>query len=38
MKAVHKELERVLGQYDQATLLHSFIVVEPGRHRVRKSI
>ena len=34
--AVHVELERVLGQYSEKELQASFVVVEPGRHRVRK--
>jgi predicted nuclease of predicted toxin-antitoxin system len=35
-KAVHSELERVLAVYDERELLTLFVVVEPGRHRVRK--
>ena len=38
VNAVHEELERVLSQYDETSLLQSFVVVEPGRHRVRKSV
>jgi predicted nuclease of predicted toxin-antitoxin system len=34
--AVHAELERVLTLYDQQELQTSFVVVEPGRHRIRK--
>lgn len=34
--AVHAELERVLARYSEATLLHAFVVVEPGRHRMRR--
>lgn len=34
--AVHAELARVLGLYDAAALLGTFVVVEPGRHRVRR--
>ncbi len=34
--AVHAELERVLTLYDEQELRASFIVVEPGRHRIRK--
>jgi predicted nuclease of predicted toxin-antitoxin system len=36
LPAVHAELERVLSLYSEAELLQSFIVVEPGRHRLRK--
>jgi predicted nuclease of predicted toxin-antitoxin system len=35
--AVHVELGRVLSLYNEEELLDSFIVVEPGRHRVRKA-
>lgn len=34
--AVHSELERVLRLYNEQQLLASFVVVEPGRHRIRK--
>jgi predicted nuclease of predicted toxin-antitoxin system len=36
LAAVHAELGRVLSRYSEAELLGSFVVVEPGRHRVRK--
>jgi len=36
LEAVHAELERVLGLYNQAELAEVFVVVEPGRHRVRR--
>jgi predicted nuclease of predicted toxin-antitoxin system len=36
LAAVHAELERVLERYGQDALLHSFIVVQPGRHRLRR--
>ncbi len=36
LEAVHAELGRVLSLYNEAELLGSFVVVEPGRHRVRK--
>jgi len=36
LSAVHAELERVLEQYQESDLLHSFIVVQPGRHRIRR--
>lgn len=35
-EAVHAELERVLSLYPEPELQTSFIVVEPGRHRIRK--
>ena len=34
--AVHDELARVLGQYDEQELLNALVVVEPGRHRLRR--
>lgn len=34
--AVHAELARVLGLYGPAELSGAFVVVEPGRHRVRR--
>jgi predicted nuclease of predicted toxin-antitoxin system len=34
---VHLELERVLGMYSQESLTDSFVVIEPGRHRIRRS-
>ena len=33
---VHAELERVLTQNSEAELLLAFVVVEPGRHRLRR--
>jgi len=36
LAAVHAELERILERYGQTALLHSFIVVQPGRHRLRR--
>jgi predicted nuclease of predicted toxin-antitoxin system len=33
---VHTELERVLTLYAEPDLLVSFVVVEPGRHRIRR--
>jgi predicted nuclease of predicted toxin-antitoxin system len=33
---VHDELARVLSDYSEDDLLRSLIVVEPGRHRVRR--
>ena len=35
--AVHAELERVLALYNESELRGSFVVIEPGRHRVRKA-
>lgn len=34
--AVHAELERVLTLYSEKDLQEAFVVVEPGRHRIRK--
>ena len=34
--AVHSELARVLALRGQAELLTAFVVVEPGRHRLRR--
>lgn len=34
--AVHAELERVLTLYSELELQASFVVIEPGRHRIRK--
>jgi predicted nuclease of predicted toxin-antitoxin system len=34
--SVHVELERVLTLYTEQELQASFVVVEPGRHRIRK--
>ena len=36
LNAVHAELARVLVAYSAEELAESFVVVEPGRHRVRK--
>jgi predicted nuclease of predicted toxin-antitoxin system len=36
LNLVHTELERVLGLYSEAELQSSFVVVEPGRHRIRR--
>lgn len=33
---VHAELERVLTLYSEQELQSSFIVIEPGRHRIRR--
>ena len=35
LQAVHEELARVLILYSQGELSGAFVVVEPGRHRVR---
>ena len=37
LQAVHAELGRVLSLYDQEELKGAFVVVEPGRHRVRRA-
>src|SRR5208337_143433 len=34
--AVHAELERILTLYDEQELQASFVVIEPGRHRIRR--
>ncbi len=34
--AVHAELERILALYDEQELQGSFVVIEPGRHRIRR--
>ena len=34
--AVHAELERALTLYSEQELQGSFVVIEPGRHRIRK--
>ena len=36
--AVHAELERVLGMYSEEELATAFVVVSPGRHRLRRLI
>ena len=35
-RAVHKELERMLKSYSEDDLKNAFVVVEPGRHRLRR--
>ncbi len=34
--AVHAELERVLTLYSEQELRRAFLVIEPGRHRIRR--
>lgn len=34
--AVHAQIERVLMSYSELELQTSFVVIEPGRHRIRK--
>lgn len=36
LNAVHAELDRILRSYEEEDLRSSFLVVEPGRHRLRK--
>src|SRR4051794_1869540 len=36
LNSVHAEFERVLQIYSEQELLGSFLVVEPGRHRIRR--
>ena len=35
LSAVHEEFARVLTSYPETQLQHSFVIVEPGRHRIR---
>ena len=35
LNAVHAELERVLTLYSEQEFQRSFVVIEPGRHRIR---
>jgi len=35
IEAVHIELRRVLSTYASAQLMSAFVVIEPGRHRIR---
>jgi predicted nuclease of predicted toxin-antitoxin system len=34
--AVYQELQRLLNIYPEQELLNSFVVVEPGQHRIRR--
>ena len=34
--AVHREIARVLTLYSEQELLTAFVVIEPGRHRIRR--
>ena len=36
--AVHAELDEILRTYDEAELAESFVVVEPGGHRIRRLV
>ncbi|QWR77130.1 DUF5615 family PIN-like protein [Candidatus Magnetomonas plexicatena] len=36
INAVHKELETVLSSYSEEDLKSAFVVIEPGRHRIRR--
>lgn len=38
LQAVHAELGRVLGLYGEEELQGAFVVVEPGRHRIRRAV
>lgn len=38
LQAVHAELRRVLGLYGEKELQGSFVVIEPGRHRIRRAV
>ena len=33
---VHESLDSVLGRYSEAELRAAFVVIEPGRHRIRR--
>ena len=35
---VHKELERSLSMYNESELMNALLVVEPGRHRLRRFV
>jgi predicted nuclease of predicted toxin-antitoxin system len=37
MNSVHLELERVLALYKEDDLAEAFVVIEPGRHRIRRA-
>lgn len=37
VEAVHRELERLLAEHGQEDLRRCFVVIEPGRHRVRRA-
>jgi predicted nuclease of predicted toxin-antitoxin system len=37
LREVHEELRRVLELYDEDELKNAFVVVEPRRHRIRKT-
>jgi predicted nuclease of predicted toxin-antitoxin system len=37
LHALHAELERTLNLYDEQELLEAFVVIEPGRHRIRRN-
>jgi predicted nuclease of predicted toxin-antitoxin system len=36
LHSVHNELDRILAAYSEAELRAAFVVVEPGRHRIRR--
>jgi predicted nuclease of predicted toxin-antitoxin system len=36
LNAIHAELERVLTLYSEQELQGAFVVIEPGRHRIRR--
>lgn len=38
LQAVHAELGRALGLYSEEELQGAFVVVEPGRHRIRRPV
>ena len=38
LQGTHEELSRVIGTYTEAELVRAFVVVESGRHRIRKLV
>lgn len=36
LRSVHRELERLLQAHTEEQLAKAFVVVEPGRHRIRR--
>lgn len=37
LHAIHVELDRVLQMYELSELTSAFVVIEPGRHRIRRT-
>lgn len=38
LNAVHQELARVLVSHSEEELMRAFVVIEPGRHRLRRLV